>query len=208
MLLSAGLELPKTIFVHGFINVAGQKMSKSLGNVIDPFLLVNKYGVDAVRYYLLREILPTEDGDFTYEKFEQRYNSDLADGIGNLLARTIALAKKPGFIISNKPAAPWIKDGGVKRIKENYKKQIEEFKFNEALKSIWEIIDLMNGYINEKKPWELGIDMSQVVSDSIFILEEISDLIYPFLPETSEKIKRVLKSRNSEILFPKLLIKK
>ena len=94
MLLSAKLPLPKTIFVHGFINVGGQKMSKSLGNVIDPFELVKKYGADAVRYYLLREILPTEDGDFTYEKFEQRYNSDLAGGIGNLVARTLGISSK------------------------------------------------------------------------------------------------------------------
>ncbi|MCX6719671.1 MAG: methionine--tRNA ligase, partial [Candidatus Staskawiczbacteria bacterium] len=92
MLLSAGLELPKLIFIHGFINVGGQKMSKSLGNVVDPFELVKKYGVDAVRYYLLREVLSTEDGDFTIEKFEQRYNSDLAGGIGNLVARVLGIA--------------------------------------------------------------------------------------------------------------------
>jgi methionyl-tRNA synthetase len=84
---------PRTIFVHGFINVAGQKMSKSLGNVIDPFELVKKYGVDAVRYFLLREIPSVEDGDFTYEKFETRYNADLAGGIGNLVARTLGIAK-------------------------------------------------------------------------------------------------------------------
>jgi len=93
MLLSAGLELPKSIFVHGFINVAGQKMSKSLGNVVDPFELIKKYGVDTVRYFLLREIPSTEDGDFTREKFEQRYNSDLASGIGNLVARVNAMAR-------------------------------------------------------------------------------------------------------------------
>ena len=205
MLLSAGLPNSKQIFIHGFVTSNGQKMSKSLGNVINPFDLVKKYGTDAVRYYLLREILPTEDGDFTYEKFEQRYNSDLADGIGNLLARTIALTKKPGFIISNKPAAPWIKEGGVKRIKENYGKQMEGFKFNEALKSIWELIDLMNGYINEKKPWELGIDMSQVVSDSLFILNEISELLSPFLPQTAEKIQSAVETKKSENLFPKII---
>ncbi|PJB98939.1 MAG: methionine--tRNA ligase, partial [Candidatus Nealsonbacteria bacterium CG_4_9_14_0_8_um_filter_36_17] len=92
MLLSLGLELPKNIFVHGFITSNGQKMSKSLGNVIDPFELVKKYGTDAVRYFLLREITPTEDGDFTYEKFEARYNSDLASGLGNLVARVLTLA--------------------------------------------------------------------------------------------------------------------
>ncbi len=94
ILLSLGLPLPKTIFVHGFITIAGQKVSKSLGNVIDPFELVKKYGTDAVRYFLLREIPPTEDGDFTYQKFERRYNSDLAGGLGNLVARIITLTGK------------------------------------------------------------------------------------------------------------------
>jgi len=103
MLLSLGLPLPKTIFIHGFITVGGQKMSKSLGNVIDPFELVKKYGTDAVRYFLLREIPSTEDGDFTYEKFGKRYNSDLAAGLGNLVARTITVAAKLNtkFQISN-----------------------------------------------------------------------------------------------------------
>jgi methionyl-tRNA synthetase len=92
MLLSAGLPNSKQVFIHGFITANGQKMSKSLGNVINPFELVEKYGVDAVRYYLLREILPPDDGDFTYEKFEQRYNSDLAGGVGNLVARVLGIA--------------------------------------------------------------------------------------------------------------------
>jgi methionyl-tRNA synthetase len=94
ILLSAKLALPRTIFVHGYVTSGGQKMSKSLGNVIDPLELVKKYGTDAVRYFLLREIPPTEDGDFTYEKFEKRYNSDLANGLGNLVARTLTLAEK------------------------------------------------------------------------------------------------------------------
>ena len=204
MLMSAGLPNSKQIFIHGFINVAGQKMSKSLGNVVDPFELVKKYGVDAVRYYLLREITPTEDGDFTYEKFEQRYNSDLANGIGNLLARTIALASKPDFQLSSKQAAPWIKAGGIDNIKIKYKNYLEEFKFNEALKSIWELIDILNAYINEKKPWEKGVDMSQIVSDSLFVLNEVSDLLLPFLPETAEKIKKSVEDKKSEILFPRL----
>ena len=100
MLLSLGLPLPKAILVHGFITVAGQKMSKSLGNVVDPFELIEKYGADAARYFLLREIPPTEDGDFTIGKFEQRYNADLASGLGNLVARGITLSSK--FQIPNK----------------------------------------------------------------------------------------------------------
>ena len=97
MLMSAGLKPSKQIFIHGFITSNGQKMSKSLGNVVDPFELVEKYGTDAVRYFLLREITPTEDGDFTYGKFEARYNSDLASGIGNLVARVITLGQGKNF---------------------------------------------------------------------------------------------------------------
>jgi methionyl-tRNA synthetase len=96
ILLSAKLPLPRAIFVHGYITVSGQKMSKSLGNIICPFKLVEKYGTDATRYFLLREIPATEDGDFTIEKFEKRYNSDLAKGLGNLVARTMALILKFG----------------------------------------------------------------------------------------------------------------
>ena len=94
ILLSLNLPLPKSILVHGFITVNGQKMSKSLGNVVDPFELVEKYGQDAVRYYLLREIPTTRDGDFSYQKFEKRYNDDLAKGLGNLVARVIGIARK------------------------------------------------------------------------------------------------------------------
>ena len=202
MLLSAGLALPKSIFVHGFINVDGQKMSKSLGNVVDPVELVKKYGVDAVRYYLLREIPSTEDGDFSYEKFEQRYNSDLAGGIGNLLARTIALVKKPNFKIK-KPSSKIKK--AVNATKKEYKSHLEEFKFNESLKCIWELIAFCDKYINEEKPWEAKENFSQVVCDVLFALENIADFLAPFLPQTSEKIKVVVKYKKSEPLFPRIL---
>ncbi len=201
MLLSADLDLPKSIFVHGFINVDGQKMSKSLGNTVDPFELVNKYGVDAVRYYLLREITPTEDGDFTYEKFEQRYNSDLAGGIGNLLARTVTLAAKPNF--KEKDISSKIKKE-IEKTKEEYKKLLEQFKFNEVLKLIWELISFCDKYINEEKPWETNENSSQVISDILFALDNIADLLAPFLPDTSEKIKKAIETRKSEMLFPRV----
>ncbi|OGZ64094.1 MAG: methionine--tRNA ligase [Candidatus Staskawiczbacteria bacterium RIFCSPLOWO2_01_FULL_40_39] len=199
MLLSLGLDLPKSIFVHGFITVNGQKISKSLGNVIDPFVLVEKYGADAVRYYLLREITPTEDGDFSYEKFEQRYNADLAGGIGNLLARTIALAIKPNFN-AKKPSAKIKKIADI--AKREVKKHLKDFKFNEALKSIWDMISFCDKYINEQKPWEGGKNASQVVSDVLFALEVISGLLDPFLPETAGKIANAVESKKSGILFP------
>lgn len=202
MLLSAGLKLPSTIFVHGYLTVNNQKMSKSLGNVIDPFELVKRYGTDAVRYYLLREITPTEDGDFSYEKFEQRYNADLAGGIGNLLARTVTLATKENF----KKETPSVKiKKEITATEKIYHKCLEEFKFNEALKSIWELISFCDKYINQEKPWEGKENASQVVSDVLFALNKISDVLFPFLPETSEKIKKVIETKNSEMLFPRLL---
>lgn len=201
MLLSAGLPNSRQIFIHGFITVNGQKMSKSLGNVVDPFELVKKYGVDAVRYYLLREITPTEDGDFTYEKFEQRYNSDLAGGIGNLLARTVTLAGKENF--KEKKPSSKIKEE-TKKTKEDCEKYLEEFKFNDSLKSIWELITFCDKYINQEKPWEGKESDSQVISDVLLALSEISELLLPFMPETAGKMQVALKNKKSEILFPRL----
>lgn len=202
MLISAGLPNSKQIFIHGFLTSGGQKMSKSLGNVVNPFELAKKYGADAVRYYLLREILPTEDGDFTYEKFEQRYNSDLAGGIGNLLPRTVTLAQKPNF--KDKKPSSRAKKASDETGKD-CKKYLEEFKFNEALKSIWELIGFCDRYINKEKPWEGKESASQVISDVLYALDNISDLLSPFLPETSEKIKLAIENKKSVQLFPRVL---
>ena len=199
MLLSAKLELPKLIFIHGFINVAGQKMSKSIGNVIDPFELVKKYGVDAVRYYFLREILPTEDGDFTYEKFEQRYNSDLAGGIGNLVARILGIA---GNIEINKSKPTEKTNEKIEEINNNYASALEKFKFNEALAVVWELISYCDKYINDEKLWETK--KPEVISDLFYAIGEISDLLSPFLPETAEKIKHLIKRKKQEALFPRI----
>ncbi len=201
MLMSAGLPNSTQIFIHGFITVNGQKMSKSLGNVVDPFELVKRYGTDAVRYFLLREITPTEDGDFTYEKFEQRYNSDLAGGVGNLLARTLTLAAKAEFQ-EKKPTALII--AGVEKAKNDSQKYIEEFKFNEALKSIWDLIGTCDGFMSEAKPWEWKEKASETISNVLFALENISDLLLPFMPETAKKIKKAIENKKSEILFPRL----
>ncbi len=203
MLLSLGLELPRRIFVHGHINFDGQKMSKSLGNVVDPFELVKKYGIDAVRYYLLREITPTEDGDFTYEKFEARYNSDLAGGVGNLLARTVTLAAK--FSVQKSPASETI-SVAIKTTEQQTAQYIEEFKFSEALKSIWELVSVCDRYINEHKPWEGKENAPQVISDVLAALDAISGMLAPFLPDASQKMKNVLETQKSEILFPRLQV--
>jgi methionyl-tRNA synthetase len=204
MLLSAGLPNSKQIFIHGFITANGQKMSKSLGNVINTVELVNKYGTDAVRYYLLREITSTEDGDFSYEKFEQRYNSDLAGGIGNLVARTLGIYSKISnskVQISNQVKNPKLKTK-IEEVQKVYESAVEEFKFNEALASVWEIISFCDKYINEEKLWETK--SLPVINDLFFAIKEIGILLEPFLPATSEKIKNAVESHKSENLFPKI----
>jgi methionyl-tRNA synthetase len=194
MLLALGMELPKTIFVHGYITSGGQKMSKTLGNVVDPFALTEKYGVDAVRYYLLREIAPVEDGDFTEEKFISRYNGDLASGLGNLVARVVTMAGKE----RTTGLAPEI----INEVAPKYKTAIDNFRFNEALAIIWELIGFCDEYIEKERLWETK--SKKVISDLLIILKNIAQLIEPFLPETSEKIIKQLKTRKSEPLFPRI----
>jgi len=228
MLLSLKLSLPKTIFVHGFINVEGQKMSKSLGNIIDPFELVKKYGTDAVRYFLLRESSPFDDLDFTFEKFEKRYNSDMADGLGNLVARIITLTAK----LKIKDLRFKIKDSRlnkeIEKTGKNWGKALNEFKFNEALISIWELISFCDHYIEKEKPWELikskiknrasegsegeeenGVLFAHqkskvVISNLLLALKEIAKLLQPFLPQTSEKIGEQIKTKKTKPLFPRI----
>ncbi len=236
ILLSAGVKIPDKIFIHGYITVDGQKMSKSIGNVINPFELVEKYAqkignkeaaVDAVRYFLSREISPTEDGDFTYEKFEGRYNSDLASGIGNLLARVVTLASKisDSVILSQQAKNPGVRpfarprrpqgDTAVsfsntnfqtktEEIKKQYKQFLDEFKFNEALGAVWGLIGFCDKYVNDNKPWEGGEDAPQVISDLLLVLQEIAELLKPFMPQTAEKILEQVKTGKSQPLFPRI----
>jgi methionyl-tRNA synthetase len=203
MLLALGVERPKNILVHGFITSGGQKMSKSLGNTVDPFELVQKYGVDAVRYFLLREIPVTEDGDFTREKFTERYNADLAGGIGNLVARTIKLAEISNLKIAVSGQVQDAKFGKIiEETKEKYKKAFGEFKLNEALMAIWDLISFCNRRINEEKPWEGGKE--NIIGDLLAVISEITKMIAPFLPEISEKISKQLKDLKGESLFPRI----
>jgi len=207
MLLSLKLSLPKTIFVHGFITFAGQKMSKSLGNIVDPFDLIEKYGTDAVRYFLLREIPPTEDGDFTYEKFKGRYNADLASGLGNLIARVITLFSK--LKVKKKKISPDIElKKQIDKTKTDYRRSLDGFKFNEALMAIWELIGFCDRYIEKEKPWSFdpardGEKASRIMGNLLLALAEIASLLKPFMPETSGAIVKQLENKKSEPLFPR-----
>ncbi|MEK9170924.1 MAG: methionine--tRNA ligase [Patescibacteria group bacterium] len=203
MLLAAKLPLPKTIFVHGFITAGGKKMSKTIGNVVDPLEVVKKYGTDALRYYLLREIPSGEDGDFTYEKFEERYNADLAKGLGNLVARVLTLAQKNKIkAIKNK-----VFDTNINKIEKQMGKLIKEFKFNDALSVLWRLIASGDKYIDENKPWALkpeSKEFKEIIGSLLFLISNIGTLLYPFMPGTSEKISGQLKNRKISMLFPQV----
>ena len=206
ILLSANLSLPKTIFVHGYLTSGGQKMSKSLGNVIDPFELVEKYGTDPVRYFLLREISPFEDGDFTTEKFEQRYNADLASGLGNLVARVLTMVNNLKSQISNlKTTSQNLKlKKEIEEAREKYKKSLDDFKFNEALAVIWQLISFCDRYIEKERPWEESDKQLSIINDLLITLDNIAQMLRPFLPETSEKIFNQLGSKKEKSLFPRI----
>ncbi|MFH1509871.1 MAG: methionine--tRNA ligase [Candidatus Nealsonbacteria bacterium] len=198
ILLAIDKELPKNIFVHGYITSNGEKMSKSLGNVIDPFELVKKYGVDPVRYFLLREFSSTEDGDFTFEKFEERYNSDLAKGLGNLISRVFKLLETVKVENGSNLAS------NIEKTKENYEKALADLKFNEALVVIWSLITDCDKYIEKVKPWEDIQNKKEEIASLVTAIKEIEVLLRPFLPETSEKILKQLKENKSEPLFPRI----
>jgi len=181
-------------------------MSKSLGNVIDPFDLVEKYGADAVRYYLLREIPPTKDGDFTYEKFEERYKADLAKGLGNFTARVVSLGARH---IKDDFAA--YESGGtkkiIKKVTADYHKSIENFRFDEVLQSIWELISYGDKFVDSSKLWELPEKDSKKFASHIAelsaLLASIAALLEPFLPETSQAIKDQLGVKNGKFNLKK-----
>lgn len=200
MLLSLGIELPKVIFVHGFITADGQKMSKTLGNVVDPFALVEKYGTDAVRYFFLREIPSTEDGDFSFEKFETRYNANLAGGLGNLVARVLTLAHDK---VPNK-----FSNSNFRVLVEKTEKEIDialkEFQFNLALEKIWNVIQFCDKYIEEKKPWKDSPEQKEVIGDLLLAISFVANFLQPFLPETAEKIVAQLQYGKGESLFPRI----
>ena len=201
MLLSAKLPLPKKLFVHGHITAEGQKMSKTLGNVVDPFALVEKYGADAVRYYLLREIPPTDDGDFSVAKFEARYTADLANGLGNFAARTAALASRAGVTAAAKPEAAVTE--AIAKAREVVAVKMGEYAFHEAVAAVWDLITFANQYMNEKKPWDKSVsdaDKIVAIGNGLVLLEAIADLLVPFLPNTSAKIK----AGETGMLFPRI----
>lgn len=213
MLMSAKLALPKKIYVHGFVLSGGQKMSKSLGNVIDPFLMAEKYGSEALRYYLLREIPAFEDGDFTEEKLNVRYNGDLANGLGNFTARVLTLASRGADMRIHANDANKNIGKEIKQTMKLIDKKMKDLKFNEALAAIWNLIGFGDNYINKKEPWKISDKKKkeQIIFDLIIVLKNVAELLAPFMPQTSEKILKsvkisgkYVKIKKGENLFPRI----
>ncbi len=197
MLMSAGISVPETIFVHGFLTVEGEKMSKSRGNVIDPLEIVGKYGADPLRYYLIREIPTTEDGDFSQRRFEERYNYDLANDLGNLLHRNLKLfvSYQSGMIEKSVDF-----DHEDKVLIEEimsavsiYQKRMDNLELGEGLKVVMEIVGRMNKYVDEESPWSIAVENPERFKTVMYLISEglriISVLIQPIMPETAEKIQ-------------------
>ena len=210
MLMSAGYQLPKTVFIHGFLTFNGQKISKSLGNVISAQYLAGKYGTDTIRYFICRNFVLGEDGDFSESTLIERYNNELANKLGNLISRVSALAEKHDLERTT-----------LINSKETYKKvseHLNKFEIDKALNEIFAFIDKLNEYIQQKKPWETHD--KKILYQLANGIKEITILLSPFMPETAEKIAKIFgfeislksleeplkitKIKKSEILFKKI----
>lgn len=205
ILLGLGLPLQKELFVHGYVTVDGKKMSKSLGNSVSPYEIINKYGADAFRYYFLRHVPSYDDGDFSWAAFEAAYNNELANELGNAVQRTAAMVQKyQNGLIGDIPAGEH--DTGA------YNEAIAACKFDRALDEVWQQVRGLNQFIDTEKPWEIAKTgdadhLREVLASQVSDLLEIADLLEPFLPATAHKIKAVFETgiiRPTEgTLFPK-----
>jgi methionyl-tRNA synthetase len=196
-LMAAGLPIPKRLFAHGWWTVEGQKMSKSLQNVVEPNMLVDKYGVDAVRYFLLREVPFGLDGDFSHQALIHRINSDLANDLGNLLNRSTAMLGKYFGGVLQQPTQETELDAAYRAKTVAMVAQVdghlEDMAFSKALQSIWEVISAGNKYIDETAPWVLAKDPAQQerLGTVMYYMLESQRIVYfmlsAFMPKTSEK---------------------
>ena len=211
ILMAANIELPKKVFAHGWLTVNGEKISKSKGNAVDPRVLMNAYGKDVIRYYLLRDITFGKDGDFSEDSLITRYNADLANDLSNLVHRTLSMLDKyfNGVILEPNKVEN-VDDELHALIEKNSKKYFEfmdKYQFTHALEALWEIVRFSNKYIDLTEPWKLGKDeskkdrLSTVMYNLADSIRNISILISPIMPETSEKILKKLGYDKEHINF-------
>ena len=228
MLMSAGLDLPKKVYAHGFFTIDGEKMSKSLGNVIDPADVGAVFGQDALRYFLIREIKFGEDGDFSVQKLKQRYNEELGNELGNLVSRVISMLHK--FNDGEVPESENKFD--AEKIWENYDAHFGQLEFLKVIEIVWREVRNINKYITDKKPWELAKTSEKELKDVLYFitdgLYQIAWLLTPIMPHISDQVLDQLgfeiaperaraileikkahisqkqKTKKPEILFPKV----
>jgi len=201
MLMSAGLPTSKQIFIHGFTMSGGQKMSKTLGNIIDPVAVADEYGIDALRYFFARYMNPFEDSDFTIERFKVVYTADLTNGLGNLVARVMKLAEtyleKP---IERPEASPF---------PQEYFEMLDKFEFNRAVDFVWNRIQALDERITREEPFKVvkeDVEKGRaMIAELATELYQIGRLLNPFMPKTNEIIKKtILENKKPENLFPRL----
>lgn len=205
MLMSAGLPLPEQVFAHGFFTVAEQKISKSLGNAIAPSFITDKYGIDGMRYYLLRDIPFGSDGEFSFERLHSVYNADLANELGNLVQRTASMVTK---YMGGKlgPVEPHAHDA------RNYHEAMTNLRFDKALEDVWGRVKGLNQLIEEEKPWVLAKEdpehLAEVLKHVVSDLLQLSGLLLPFLPTAAVKIAQTFADGQVHpevgILFPRI----
>lgn len=213
MLMGLDIPLPKTLLVHGFVTVGGEKMSKSLGNGVGPMEVIEAYGTDAFRYYFSRHVPTQEDGDFTWEKFETVYNSELGNDLGNLVQRVAAMLKRyQSGVIGDAPQAEH--DMGP------YREAMQQFEFNRALDEVWKTVRALNQYLEQVKPWEIAKHretdteaephLADVLAYAAGTLVQVADLLVPFMPQTAATIRSMFEAGvvpdTITPLFPKVYL--
>lgn len=211
ILLALELPLPKKLLVHGFVNVGGAKISKTVGNVIDPNEIIDQYGVDAFRYYFSRHIPTLDDGDFTWETFENAYNNELANELGNLIQRVASMVNRyQSGVIGDHPKP----EHDIKL----YREYMSDFRFNRALEEVWGMVRELNVYIENVKPWQVAKDAEQdpeekehldaILAYACGSLQQIADLLLPFLPTTAKTMHNIfgdgVVKLPEAVLFPKI----
>lgn len=211
MLLGLDVPLPKKLLVHGFVNVGGAKMSKSVGNVVDPNEIIAIYGADAFRYFFSRHIATQDDGDFTWEKFETAYNTELGNDLGNLVQRIAAMITRyQAGVIGDAPQA--------EHDMQPYRDAMNELNFNEALDKVWLTVRSLNQYLESVKPWEVAKNretdkeaeghLTEILATAVGSLLQIADLLVPFMPRTADVIHKTYETGvivdQGGVLFPKI----
>jgi methionyl-tRNA synthetase len=198
MLMAADVELPRRLFIHGFLLMQGEKMSKTLGNVLDPFQVIDVFGVDALRYYCFREVSFGQDGSVSAAGFEARYESELANEYGNLASRTLAMINRyrdgavPGGELDRELLPAF--EGAVGRVRQ----ELDRAELSQALEEIWRLVRRLNQFVEETRPWDLAkddarpADLDRVLYSLAEGLRVTTLLLYPYLPQSAERLLGVL----------------